>query len=59
MKLRCKRFALLNFEKGQEDSLLRLLSAPPGTQPYVGNPRSEENNPESRFLLTHFMNPCT
>jgi len=26
---------------------------------YVGNPRSKEKNPESRFCLAHFMNPCT
>ena len=24
--------------------------------PYVVNPRSEEKNPESRFMLAHFMN---
>jgi len=26
---------------------------------YVSNPRREENNPESRFFVVHFMNPCT
>ena len=32
----------------------------PGTLvPYVGNPCSDEKNPESRFLLAQFMNPCT
>ena len=36
MRLRCKRFALLDFEKRQEGSLLRLLSAPPGTQRLLG-----------------------
>jgi len=30
-----------------------------GAQPFVGNPRSEENHPESRFFLAHFMNRCT
>jgi len=30
-----------------------------GLGAYVGHPRSEENHPESRFLLAHFMNPCT
>jgi len=29
------------------------------SQPYVGNPRSEEKNSESRFLLAHVLNPCT
>jgi len=27
--------------------------------PYVGNPRSKEKNPESRFELAHIMNPGT
>lgn len=31
-RLRCKRFALLNFEDQSEDSFFRLLSAPAGTQ---------------------------
>jgi len=30
-----------------------------GLKPYVGNPRSEETPPKSRFCLAHFMNPCT
>jgi len=30
-----------------------------GMLAYVGNPRSEEYNPESRFFLAQFMNPCT
>jgi len=29
------------------------------SSPYVGNPRREEKNPESRLLLAHCMNPCT
>jgi len=34
-------------------------SNPLGTLAYVGNPRSEEEKSESRFFLTHVMNPCT
>jgi len=30
-----------------------------GSLTYVGNPLSEENNPESRFCLAKSMNPCT
>jgi len=30
-----------------------------GLGSYVGNPCSDETNPESRFLLAQFMNPCT
>ena len=30
-----------------------------GSLAYVGNPPIEENNPESRFFLAHFMNACT
>ena len=36
LRLRCKRFALLNLEEKREDSLRRLLSAPPGTQRLLG-----------------------
>jgi len=36
-----------------------LLSADPGSVPYVGDPRSEETNPESRLFVAHFVNPCT
>jgi len=35
------------------------LRSHPPSSPYVGNLRSEETNPESRFSFAHFMNPCT